>query len=47
MEYDEAAKFYTTDDEDQDLWLLLTHARYAVFRAREKSCRDMECHRNR
>jgi DNA-binding MarR family transcriptional regulator len=36
MEYDEAAKFYTTDDEDQDLWLLLTHARYAVFRAREK-----------
>lgn len=36
MEYDEAAKFYSADDEDQDLWLLLTHARYAVFRAREK-----------
>jgi MarR family transcriptional regulator, organic hydroperoxide resistance regulator len=36
MEYDEAAKFYSADDDDQDLWLLLTHARYAVFRAREK-----------
>jgi DNA-binding MarR family transcriptional regulator len=36
MEYDESSKFFTADDEDQDLWLLLTHARYAVFRAREK-----------
>jgi MarR family transcriptional regulator, organic hydroperoxide resistance regulator len=36
MQYNEAAKFYSAEDEDQDLWLLLTHARYAVFRAREK-----------
>ena len=36
MEYDESTKFFTYEDEDQDLWLLLTHARYAVFRAREK-----------
>jgi MarR family transcriptional regulator, organic hydroperoxide resistance regulator len=36
MEYDESTKFYSAEDEDQDLWLLLTHARYAIFRAREK-----------
>jgi MarR family transcriptional regulator, organic hydroperoxide resistance regulator len=36
MEYDEAAKYYSAEDEDQDMWLLLTHTRYAVFRAREK-----------
>lgn len=36
MQYDESMKFYSTEDEDQDLWLLLTHTRYAVFRAREK-----------
>jgi DNA-binding MarR family transcriptional regulator len=36
MEYDESAKFYSAQDDDQDLWLLLTHARYAIFRAREK-----------
>jgi len=36
MEYDEAAKYYSAEDDDQDMWLLLTHARYAVFRAREK-----------
>ena len=36
MQYDERTKFYSTEDQDQDLWLLLTHARYAVFRAREK-----------
>jgi MarR family transcriptional regulator, organic hydroperoxide resistance regulator len=36
MEYDEATKFYSAEDEDKDLWLLLTHARYAIFRAREK-----------
>ena len=36
MQYDESLKYFTSEDEDQDLWLLLTHARYAVFRAREK-----------
>lgn len=36
MEYNESAKFFTAEDENQDLWLLLTHTRYAVFRAREK-----------
>ena len=36
MEYDESVKFYSTDDKDQDLWFLLTHTRYAIFRAREK-----------
>jgi DNA-binding MarR family transcriptional regulator len=36
MEYDESTKFYSAQDEDQDLWFLLTHARYAIFRAREK-----------
>ena len=36
MEYNESTKFYSTDDEDQDLWLLLTHTRYAIFRSREK-----------
>jgi MarR family transcriptional regulator, organic hydroperoxide resistance regulator len=36
MEYIESAKYYSDDDSDQDLWLLLTHTRYAVFRAREK-----------
>ena len=36
LEYDESAKFYSAEDEDQDLWLLLTHTRYAIFRAREK-----------
>jgi MarR family transcriptional regulator, organic hydroperoxide resistance regulator len=36
MEYNEAAKYYSDEDADQDMWLLLTHTRYAVFRAREK-----------
>jgi DNA-binding MarR family transcriptional regulator len=36
MQYDESVKFYSAEDEDQDLWLLLTHTRYAIFRAREK-----------
>jgi DNA-binding MarR family transcriptional regulator len=36
MQYNEATKFFSAEDEDQDLWLLLTHTRYAVFRAREK-----------
>jgi DNA-binding MarR family transcriptional regulator len=35
MEYDKSAKFYSAEDEDQDLWFLLTHTRYAIFRARE------------
>ncbi len=36
MEYDDAAKYYSYSDEDHDLWLLLTHTRYAIYRAREK-----------
>lgn len=36
MKYDESAKYFSDADEDQDLWLLLTHARYTVYRAREK-----------
>jgi DNA-binding MarR family transcriptional regulator len=36
MKYDEATKYYSYEDNDQDLWILLTHTRYAVFRAREK-----------
>lgn len=36
MKYDDAAKYFSYSDEDQDMWLLLTRARYAVFRAREK-----------
>lgn len=36
MKYDDTAKFFSYADEDQDLWLLFTHARYAIFRAREK-----------
>jgi DNA-binding MarR family transcriptional regulator len=36
MVYDKAAKYYSYLDEDHDLWLLLTHARYAIYRAREK-----------
>lgn len=36
MDYDESTKFYSTQDDDQDMWLLFTHARYAMFRAREK-----------
>jgi len=36
MKYDESAKYFTYDDEDQDLWILLTHARYMILRAREK-----------
>ncbi len=35
MAYDESTKFFSSEDEDQDLWLLLTHTRYAIFRARE------------
>jgi DNA-binding MarR family transcriptional regulator len=36
MQYDEGAKYYSYSDEDHDLWILLTHARYAIYRAREK-----------
>jgi DNA-binding MarR family transcriptional regulator len=36
MEYDEGAKYYSYSDADHDLWMLLTHTRYAVYRAREK-----------
>ena len=35
MEYDESTKFFKSDDENQDLWMLLAHASYASFRARE------------
>jgi DNA-binding MarR family transcriptional regulator len=35
MVYEESAKFFRAEDEDQDLWLLFTHTRYAIFRARE------------
>ncbi len=36
MEYNDATKYYSDQDKYHDLWLLLTHTRYAVFRAREK-----------
>jgi DNA-binding MarR family transcriptional regulator len=36
MQYDEAAKYYSYSDEDHDLWMLLTHTRYAIYRSREK-----------
>jgi DNA-binding MarR family transcriptional regulator len=36
MEYDESAKYFSYSDEDHDLWMLLTHTRYAIYRAREK-----------
>jgi len=36
MKYDVKTKYFSYADEDQDLWLLLTRTRYAVFRAREK-----------
>jgi MarR family transcriptional regulator, organic hydroperoxide resistance regulator len=29
-------QFLTLQDEDQDLWLLMSHTRYAMFRSREK-----------
>lgn len=47
MEYDESAKFYAYEDEDQDLWLLL-HTRAMQSSGRErKSSRDMEYPRNK
>jgi len=36
MEYIESAKYYSDEDNDQDLCFYLTHTRSAVFRAREK-----------
>jgi len=36
MEYDEKAKYYSYSDADHDLWILLTHTRYAIYRSREK-----------
>lgn len=36
MEYDETAKYYTYSDPDHDMWLFLTHTRYAIYRARER-----------
>jgi DNA-binding MarR family transcriptional regulator len=36
MQYDETAKYYSYSDEDHDLWMLLTHTRYAIYRSREK-----------
>jgi DNA-binding MarR family transcriptional regulator len=36
MEYDESVKYFSYSDQDHDLWMLLTHTRYAIYRAREK-----------
>lgn len=36
MQYDESAKYYSYSDADHDLWMLLTHTRYAIYRSREK-----------
>ncbi len=36
MQYDEGAKYYSYSDADHDLWMLLTHTRYAIYRSREK-----------
>lgn len=36
MHYDESTKYYSYSDADHDLWMLLTHTRYAIYRAREK-----------
>ncbi len=36
MGYDEKSKYYSYSDADHDLWMLITHTRYAIYRAREK-----------
>jgi DNA-binding MarR family transcriptional regulator len=36
MHYDEDTKYFSYSDEDHDLWMLLTHTRYAIYRSREK-----------
>jgi len=36
MEYDQNTKFYSYSDADHDLWVLLAHTRYAIYRSREK-----------
>jgi len=36
MDYNEAVRYYSYSDDDHDLWMFLTHTRYAIYRAREK-----------
>jgi len=36
MNYDDSTRYYSYSDADHDLWMLLTHTRYAIYRAREK-----------
>lgn len=36
MEYDDKTRYYSYSDEDHDLWIFMTHTRYAIYRAREK-----------
>jgi DNA-binding MarR family transcriptional regulator len=36
MQYDEVNKYFSYSDADHDLWMLLTHTRYAIYRSREK-----------
>jgi DNA-binding MarR family transcriptional regulator len=36
MDYDEGSKYFSYSDADHDLWMLLTHTRYAIYRSREK-----------
>jgi DNA-binding MarR family transcriptional regulator len=36
MEFDSKTKYYSYSDVDHDLWMFLTHTRYAIYRAREK-----------
>ncbi len=36
MDFDAKTKYYTYSDADHDLWMFLTHTRYAIYRAREK-----------
>jgi DNA-binding MarR family transcriptional regulator len=36
MNYVDSARYYSYSDADHDLWILLTHTRYAIYRAREK-----------
>jgi DNA-binding MarR family transcriptional regulator len=36
MQYDDVNKYFSYSDADHDLWMLLTHTRYAIYRSREK-----------
>jgi DNA-binding MarR family transcriptional regulator len=36
MGYDEKTRYYSYSDDDHDLWIFMTHTRYAIYRAREK-----------